>query len=386
MGNHDILHVTTVHPRMDIRITVKELYSASSLSRWKVGLLVADGVGDSLDTEFGVTVEDIGQPIGGRTGRLFIGFWKALSKICSLRPRLIHFHDPELIPLGLVLKCLGYQVIYDVHEDVPRQIMYKLWIPKIMRSIIAGVMECVEWFAAVVFDNIVAATPKIAQRFPAHKTVVIQNFPRLEEFGSNNALAYSKRSPAFAYVGGITDSRGAQEMIKAINSLSEDVDYRLELAGSFSESALQRDLQSMPGWSRVRFHGWASRSEVADILSSVRAGLLVLHPLRNYLDSYPIKLFEYMASSLPVIASDFPLWRQIIGEVNCGLFIDPLNPRAISDAMQWILENPTEAEAMGRRGRRAVEQYYNWGTEETKLIELYDLVLKGNMSIHKHER
>ena len=131
----------------------------------------------------------------------------------------------------------------------------------------------------------------------------------------------------------------------------------------------------MVGWSKVRFHGWSSRTEVANILGDVRAGLVVLHPLKNYIDSFPTKMFEYMAIGLPVIASDFPLWRRIISDVNCGLFVDPQNPEAIAKAMQWILDHPQEAEDMGRRGRKAVEEVYNWKSESVKLANLYESLL-----------
>ena len=79
-----------------------------------------------------------------------------------------------------------------------------------------------------------------------------------------------------------------------------------------------------------------------------------------------------MAAGLPLIASDFPLWRQIVDRVGCGLLVDPLDPAAIADAIQWVLDNPEEAQAMGERGRLAIQERYNWTIEGAKLIELYE--------------
>jgi len=282
--------------------------------------------------------------------------------------------------MGLVLKCLGYKIIYDVHEDVPRQIMDKHWIPKFIRPVIALFVEGVEWIASSVFDSIVTVTPKIAARFPNKKTVVVQNYPRLDEFAATDSIPYPDRSLAFAYVGGITIGRGIHEMINAVNLMPMLMDCRLELAGKFVEPELQDEIQHMLGWSRVQYHGWVSRTGVRELLGNVRAGMLVLHPLRNHVDSYPIKLFEYMTCGLPVIASDFPLWRQIISDVNCGLLVNPLDPQAIANAMLWILNHPEEAETMGQRGRKAVEQAYTWETEGKKLTELYGSLLDGNAS------
>ena len=106
-------------------------------------------------------------------------------------------------------------------------------------------------------------------------------------------------------------------------------------------------------------------------------GLVVLHPTRNYLDALPVKMFEYMAAGLPVIASDFPLWRKIIDGAGCGLLVDPLDPQAIAEAIDWVLAHPEEAEAMGRRGREAVEAIYNWERESETLVNLYKQFLSN---------
>ena len=62
--------------------------------------------------------------------------------------------------------------------------------------------------------------------------------------------------------------------------------------------------------------------------------------------------------------------------LDAALDIDPLNVEDIAKAIRWIIEHPTEAEHMGKNGRRAVEERYNWGTEEKKLLDLYEKILK----------
>ena len=78
-----------------------------------------------------------------------------------------------------------------------------------------------------------------------------------------------------------------------------------------------------------------------------------------------------MGAGLPLIASDFPFWRKIMGESNCALFVDPKNPNEIAEAIQCLLTHPDEAEEMGLRGRAAVLERYNWDTQATKLVNLY---------------
>ena len=85
----------------------------------------------------------------------------------------------------------------------------------------------------------------------------------------------------------------------------------------------------------------------------------------------PIKMYEFMAAGLPVVASDFPLWRKIIEGNLCGISVDPKSPEAVRNACVELLENPEKAHKLGRNGQKAVDEKYNWANEERKLIELY---------------
>ena len=377
MDQVKIAHLTSVHPRADTRIRVREVGSLAQAGPDPVVLFVQDGNGDSVEAGGKVRIIDTGPAPYGRLARMTLGVWRMWRTVHRLRPQVVHFHDPELMILGLVLKCLGCRIIYDVHEDLPRQVLTKYWIPAPARRPVAWMVAAMEWLAARVFDAIVPAEPKIAGRFPPHKTVLVQNFPILDELVRTGSPPYRDRPPHFAYIGGISAIRGIHEMINAINTSggSEGQDIRLHLAGAVQPAGLLAEVQTLAGWQRVDFHGWADRAQVADILGSVRAGLAILHPTPKYLDAYPTKMFEYMSVGLPVIVSDFPLWRRIVDDAGCGLLVDPLDPQAIADAMKWILDHPAEAEAMGRRGREAIEQEYNWDTEAEKLVTLYNKLL-----------
>ena len=296
----------------------------------------------------------------------------------GLRPQLVHFHDPELIPLGLILKCLGYRVVYDVHEDVPRDVLTKYWLPVMVRRPVSWVVSGIEWLVARMFDAIISATPKIAERFPLGKTVLVQNFPILSELVAAENVPYQERPPHFAYIGGITRTRGIHETVEAMSHAVQTTggkDILLHIAGSFRPISLQSELEVLAGWHRVDYLGWVNRAQVAEILGNVKAGLVLFLPAPNHMDAYPNKMFEYMSAGLPVIVSDFPLWRHIVDSAKCGLLVNPKDPQAIADAMLWILNNPAAAEAMGKSGREAVEKYYNWDSEADKLVKLYRTLL-----------
>lgn len=365
-----IVHLSTLHPRADARIYVREAQTLAARLPHDVVLMIADGQGSVAAPKGEVSVHDLGTFRGGRLGRAIAGPWRAFRAIRRLRPRIVHFHDPELIPLGIVLRAFGHVVIYDVHEDVPRQVATKHWLPAVVRGPVAWAVELVEGVAARLLSALVPATHKIAERFPADRTVTVQNYPLLGELSAVSSAPYRERPEAFVYPGALADIRGTQEMVDALARLKRPA-VRLHLAGPYSPPSYARTLEAMPGWAQVTYHGVVSRPEVGALLATSRAGMVVHHPIPNEVDAQPIKTFEYMSVGLPVIASDFPAWRRIIGEAGCGLLVNPLDPQAVADAMQWILDHPDEAEAMGQRGRRAVVERFNWEAESAQLLALY---------------
>ena len=367
-----VIHFTTVHTRTDTRIWLKQVSTIDEMFDVLVALYVQDGLGDEQIA--GRSVVDTGPRPSSRLARMTIGAWRMLRAVLRAKPTIAHFHDPELIPAGLLLKMFGIKVVYDVHEDLPRQIAGKHWIAPALRRPVAWLAGFMARIAGVAFDAIAPATPAIAEHFPRHKTTLVQNFPMPDELVLPEPSSYNDRPTHFAYVGGISRPRGAFEMVQAL-SLVDKESVRLQMAGSFTPTTLEETVRATRGWDKVDFHGWASRRTVADLLGQVRAGLVLFHPAPNHIAAQPNKLFEYMAAGLPLIASDFPLWRRLIDEIGSGLLVDPHDPEAIANAIQWILDNPDGAEAMGQRGRKAVLERYNWDVEGAKLVALYERLL-----------
>ena len=110
------------------------------------------------------------------------------------------------------------------------------------------------------------------------------------------------------------------------------------------------------------------------MLMEASAGLAVLHPVQSYVESQPVKIFEYMAAGLPVIASDFPRFRELVEQNGCGICVPPRDPAAIAAAIEWIFDHPLEAAEMGRRGRRLALDSFNWKSEEDTLLRFYQRV------------
>jgi glycosyltransferase involved in cell wall biosynthesis len=179
-----------------------------------------------------------------------------------------------------------------------------------------------------------------------------------------------------AFPGGILPERGIRQMVEAMACLPESSDVTLEIASSEFPKDLREELSQHPGWARVRYRGSLGRAEIVSLLGRVSAGLVLYLPEEQNLCAMPHKLFEYMAAGIPMIASDFPLWREIMNGIDCALFVDPLQPRAIAEAIQYVISHPAEAENMGRRGQEAVRKSYNWESQARELFRLYAKVME----------
>jgi glycosyltransferase involved in cell wall biosynthesis len=369
MSAHPICHLSTVHRRDDVRVFTKECVSLAARYH-QVTLIVFDGLGDELRT--GVQIHDLGAPPANRLKRMLYGPIVALQNAALQNATVVHFHDPELLPLACWLRMRGKKVIYDAHEDAGAQIKSKHYIPKFLRPLVAGCVDLMQEYVVRKLDAVVAATPYIGQRLAKvnRATVVVCNYPVVSaEMQSSQRV---RELQTLCYVGAITRERSFIELLHALNLCT---DVKIVVCGPFESELFEGELRSHSGWKHVDYRGCVNRQEVQAIMATSRAGVVLFHPGPNHLNAQPNKLFEYMSASLPVIASDFPLWRNIIAANGCGLLVNPLNPSEIANAIRYIHDNPESAARMGANGQKAVLDSYNWISEEKKLFALYDHLL-----------
>lgn len=365
-----ICHLTSAHPRTDSRIFSKMCASLSAHG-FEVTLIVADNLGNATINQ--VNIVDVGRQGSGRVRRMTSVVSAVYSRAVVVDADVYHLHDPELIPIGVLLKLRGKKVIFDSHEDVAAQMLSKPYLNRWTSAIVAKLYRAFEVAACSRFDGIITATEKIQSRFNSinNNVAVIHNYPIIEEF--HPPIIGDIKKQMICYAGGIYAERGIREVCHALESVQPNVTFAL--CGLCSEQEFLNSLERLPCWKQVKYLGNLDRIKVAQVYAQSIAGMVTFHPLPNHVESLPTKMFEYMCSGLPVIASNFPLWKEIVDDAQCGLCVDPMNPLSIASAIQYLLQHPIEAQQMGARGRNVVLEKYNWNNEESSLIAFYNRLM-----------
>lgn len=370
-----ICHLTSSHSRYDRRIFLKECKSLSAVG-FDVSLIVADGKGnEKVDN---ITIYDVGYE-KNRLKRLLISPYKIEKLTLKIDCSIFHFHDPELIFVGFKLKRKKKKVIFDMHEDIPAHISDSLTIPYLFKNILSYMFRRLEIIASKRFDAIISTRESINKRISKYNSniEIITNYPLIDEKTSNNDNNNEEQIVSFA--GGISANWQHFEIIKAIEKV-KNIQYILV---GWADLNYLKKLQTLIGWKKVDYRGPLEFDEVKSIYCKTNFGVAI-HKYCNNTDGKKgnlanTKLFEYMYWGIPIICSDFDVWKKIIeDEVKCGICVNPYNIKSIQTALQFLIDNPSIAKVMGENGRKAVLKEYNWNTQAQKLVTLYNKITKMN--------
>jgi glycosyltransferase involved in cell wall biosynthesis len=368
-----IVHMTSVHPWYDTRIFQRMCRSLADTGH-EVHLVYAAEAGPNKETVDGVQLHRVNMHTG-RVKRITMTSRAVYHRARHIKADIYHFHDPELMPWAILIKRKGFPVCYDVHENYPAAMLSKHYLPSFVRPVVSFSVKQLQKLLMKYFDAVVGAWEGTVDEVPSFKVDIIHNYPILDLRGQQKSQEYSHRDNVVLYSGNISIVRGIKELLRAIGEVASKIQVNLILCGNFSPPSIQKDFESNVDWRFVSFLGWVDSKKLSECRNVSRVGVVTFYPEPNHLRAQPNKMFEYMSACLPVVASNFPLWKQIIETERCGLVVDPLNPQEIADAIQWLLEHPEEAEKMGENGRRAILQKYNWDGEFVKLLELYKKIV-----------
>ncbi|EJO5349217.1 glycosyltransferase family 4 protein [Clostridium botulinum] len=360
-----ICHISTVHSTYDTRIYYKECRTLAK-EGYDVSLIIN---GDKLETIEQVNIIPISKN-GGRLYRFLKKRKIALNKAINLDADIYHFHDPELIPVGKKLKKMGKKIIYDVHEDVPKQILTKDWIKgNLLKKIISCSFNIYEKRASKNLDKVITVSEEIAQKFKHASVEVVKNYPVISNIDKIKPKDnYDNNTLTVIYAGGLTKIRGIKEIIEAVGLLDGKV--KLWLMGPWETNDYKKTCEKLLGWKYVEYYGVLPQDETYSYMKSADLGIVNFWPLDNHINSLPNKAFEYMACGLPMIMSDFSYWQNVFK--GCFIGVNPKNPEDIASKMEEFIKNKSLLHELGYKGRKMILNNYSWEAEKEKLISVYE--------------
>lgn len=350
-----VLHVTSVHRPFDTRIFVKQA-SSLALAGHETYLACYDPPAEPVH---GVRFLSLGERPASRWRRFVSPQRRAIAIAREIRPDVTVLHDPELLPVAFLLERKGLRAVFDSHEDAPKDLLTRTYAPRPVLKAAATGYALAERLIARRISGVMGPSAEITDRFAGYgaKVLTLGNLPTQREFP--HAVAQLDTAPAaMVYVGGIVANRGIDEMMAVADRLG----CELHLAGPWDAGHRAR-AAGQPGYERIVYHGILDRAGVVDLMTRVRVGMCVLHPVPTFLTAPATKLFEYMAAGMPFVVSDFPIWRDLVDTHRCGICVDPLDPRAIAAAVERLLSDDALRSEMGANGRRAFENSFSWESD-----------------------
>ena len=368
MNKIKVCHISSAHKYNDIRIFHKEC-SALAYAGFDVYFVVPHTQNIVIN---GVNIVAVDSSIKSRFGRMTSTAKAVYKKAREINADIYHFHDPELMPYAFLLKLNGKKVIYDVHENLPDDILDKPWIKsKVLRKVISKLMWAVEKLFSSSFDRIIAVTPEIASGFASKKTYVIRNLPIVDWIDSIDKTNVNTENKIVVYSGGLTRIRGIKEIIQAMELVSN---AELWLMGLWESESYENECKHLEGYKNVKYLGLKLQEEVYALNKAAHIGIINFYPVSNHIQSLPNKSFEYMTCGLAMVLSDFEYWRNYFS--NFALFADPIDPKSIADAINKLLSDDQLRKSMGQKGKQEIYDNYSWERESEKLVDIYNQLIK----------
>ncbi len=364
-----VCHISTVHSVKDIRIFIKECSSLYK-SGFEVFYVVTNDKDEVID---GIKIVAL-PTSSSRLKRIFFKPLLAFRKAINTKATLFHFHDPELMPIGWLLRLMGKKVIYDAHENLSKDILDKTWIPtSFLRKIISLIAKGVEQFSYLVLSGVIGATENIYEQFGKRKSVLIRNLPVVKLiYGAAISDIEKGNKNILVFTGGLTRIRGIAEMVSAMNFLTDD--FELWIAGTWDEIELQNECMKNDGWKKCKYFGQVEQTKAYGLMKRADVGMLTYLPAANHLEAMPNKPFEYMTCGLPMVLSDFSYWKKLF--LDSAVFVNPKSPQSIAEGIKKIFSEQGLKEKMSKSGKQLIENNLSWEAEEKVLIDFYKKILK----------
>lgn len=300
---------------------------------------------------------------------------------------LYHIHEPELLPVGMKLKRKGKIVIFDSHEFYGWQLcdnIHKIKVVKVSPAfmrILGKLYMHYETRICKRIDAVIQVCTMNGVDYFANRcknSLFIRNLP--------NSTDYRRKTPAdfsgdisIAMIGGITKERGVTQLVEA----AYQAGARLLLAGKFMPKTYQEELEQRLEYQCVDYKGFLNKEGMIALLEQANIGASTLLNVGQYdkIDTFATKVYDYMSMELPVIISNTEFAQKANEKYHFAICVNPNNPNEISEAINWLRTHPEQAIEMGKNGRKAIEEEFNWEKESEKLMEFYKMLLSDSKAL-----
>ena len=376
MNNDDMIKVCyfTSKDANDIRVFHKECASLAKAG-YDVTMVCPNAENNEVQ---GVHIRGVKYDEQGDYARFTILPKLLYDKALEVDADIYHFNDPASIKYGAMLKKAGKKVIFDAFEDHPslwmnrgaglKGLIYKTigyWYRNYEQkqcSKFDAILCCYHWTK----DRLAKVNPKCELVF---------NFPIVNSEGVKAPKGIQGDNPTICYAGTMSDAWNIPTVIDAI----EGSCIRFNLAGWTADDLMDR-IKQQKGWKNVNFFGKLPKQEVVEkVYNHSDIGVALYHyspichgKVGNMSNN---KLFEYMLMGMPVVCTDFELWKDVIEKNHCGICVPPSDKKAIREAIEYIASHSDEALEMGQNGQRKVLEQYNWASQEKILLDVYKSIM-----------
>lgn len=369
-----VVHLTTVHHPYDPRIYHKQL---TSLQKAGFDVTLLAQTSEDANVKYGEKpIRHIPlKKYTNRFMRMTKGAYEAYKKAKYMKADVYHFHDPELLPVGWLLKRKDNVVIFDIHEDYLTSILQKDYLPEFVKKFVAKIYDKLESY--LIRDMELSLAEKYyKERYPDGKWIL--NYPTVNDAFIHHERK-GERENKLLYTGNVSLVRGAMEHA-AIPQIVPGMEVRF-VGKCPRDLAMEMYYKAGSEKNQLKIEGIDTfiEKEVIERRYLERnwlAGIALFPPTEHYMKKELTKFFEYMNAGLPIICSNFPVWKDFVETYQCGIAVDPDDAEAIREAIHYLQTHPEVAKQMGENGKKAVLEELNWETEEKKLINWYEELLQ----------
>jgi glycosyltransferase involved in cell wall biosynthesis len=317
--------------------------------------------------------------VNNRFVRMCMLPWQAMMKALNTKSEIYHFHDPELLIVGFIMRWLmGKKVVFDMRESTPRQIMSKEYLPGPVRRLVSICYRIIEWICLKGIFLIVANDLSAVEH---KKGYLVRNFPEIDEDLIRSAVPMQQRleRPLLVYLGGVWESRGCSTYIEIARRLAEGGwNFEMMIIGPHSPTYgnyLTSKIEALGLNDSVKIMGRMDYNNAMKYVCRAAIGLSILDPTPNHTFSLAGKMIEYMMVGTPVICSNFKHWMPYVEGEGAGKGVDPGNINEIFEVCRSMLSDKEGLVEMSRGGMEAVRKKYNWDAEFKVLLKCYEDML-----------